>query len=56
MDKAFCIGNGTSRLGFDLNRLRGIGTRIRALALDYIDYIELYRLYSKVTYTNGLLY
>ena len=26
MDKAFCIGNGTSRLGFDLNKLRGKGT------------------------------
>ena len=28
MDKAFCIGNGTSRLGFELNKLRGKGTFI----------------------------
>ena len=33
MDKAFCIGNGTSRLGFDLNKLRGKGTIMGCNAL-----------------------
>ena len=35
--KAFCIGNGTSRLGFDLNKLRGKGTIIGCNAL-YRDF------------------
>ena len=31
--KAFCIGNGTSRLGFDLNKLKGKGTIMGCNAL-----------------------